>query len=94
MIRLNGLWLEEAGFHARDPVLVRCEDGKLITQDRARAEMLEAEMAFMEEETRKLRKKFLKEKEELHAWFVAERQEEYGRTVKDEEERFSGSWLK
>ncbi len=60
MIRLNGLWLEEAGFHAGDPVLVRCEDGKLIiTQDRARAEMLEAEKAFMEEETKKLRKMFL-----------------------------------
>ena len=42
MIRLNGLWLEEAGFHAGDPVLVRCEDGKLIImQDRAKAEMLE-----------------------------------------------------
>ena len=79
MIRLNGLWLEEAGFHAGDPVLVRCEDGKLvITQDRARAEMLEAEKAFMEEETKKLRKKFLKEKEDFHARLVAERQAGYG----------------
>ena len=94
MIRLNGLWLEEAGFHAGDPVLVRCEDGKLIiTQDIARAEMLEAEKAFMEEETKKLRKKFLKEKEDLHARLVAERQEEYGRTSEAEEEPFSDSWM-
>ena len=84
MIRLSGLWLEEAGFHAGDPVLVRCEDGKLIiTQDRARAEMLEAEKAFMEEETKKLRKKFLKEKEELHARLVAERQTGYGTAAED-----------
>lgn len=79
MIRLNGLWLEEAGFHAGDPVLVKCEDGKLIiTQDRARTEMIEAEKAFMEQETKKLRKKFQKDKEELHARFVAERQTGYG----------------
>ena len=90
MIRLNGLWLEEAGFHAGDPVLVRCEDGKLIiTQDRARAEMLEAEKAFMEEETKKLRKKFLEEREDFHERLVAERQEEYGRTSEVEEEPFS-----
>ena len=94
MIRLNGLWLEEAGFHAGDPVLVRCEDGKLIiTQDRVRAEMLETEKAFMEEKTKKLRKMLLKEKEDLHARLVAERQEEYGRTVEAEEEPFSDSWM-
>lgn len=29
-IRLMGQWLEAAGFHIGDPVLVRCEDGKLI----------------------------------------------------------------
>ncbi|MBQ2437742.1 MAG: type I toxin-antitoxin system SymE family toxin, partial [Clostridia bacterium] len=29
-IRLMGQWLEAAGFHIGDPVLVKCEDGKLI----------------------------------------------------------------
>ena len=76
-IRLMGQWLEAAGFHIGDPVLVRCEDGKLIISlDAARAEMIEAEKAFMEKETRKLHERFLKEKKALHAQFVAERQAE------------------
>lgn len=77
-IRLMGQWLEAAGFHIGDPVLVRCEDGKLIISlDVARAEMIEVEKAFMEKETRKLHERFLKEKKALHAQFVAERQAEY-----------------
>ena len=67
-IRLMGQWLEAAGFHIGDPVLVKCEDGKLIImRDTAREELIEAEKAFLEEETRKLQKKFLKEKKELKA---------------------------
>ncbi len=43
-IRLMGQWLEEAGFHIGDPVMVKCEDGKLIiAPDTARAELIEAE---------------------------------------------------
>ena len=62
-----------------DPVLVKCEDGKLIiTPDTSRVELIEAEKAFMEEETKNLHEKFLKEKKELHARFVAERRVEYG----------------
>ena len=77
-IRLMGQWLEAAGFHIGDPVLVKCEDGKLIImRDTAREELIEAEKAFMEEETKKLQKKFLKEKKELKARFVAERQANY-----------------
>ena len=54
-IRLMGQWLEAAGFHIGDPVLVKCEDGKLIISlDTARAELIEAEKAFMEKETRRL----------------------------------------
>ena len=75
-----GQWLEAAGFHIGDPVLVRCEDGKLIISlDAARAEMIEAEKAFVEKETRKLHERFLKEKKALHAQFVAERQAEYAK---------------
>lgn len=34
MIRLQGLWLEQCGFNIWDPILVKCEDGKLtITLD-------------------------------------------------------------
>ena len=74
MLRIQGLWLQELGFNVGDPVLVKCEAGKLIiTLDTSRAELIEAEKAFMEEETKKLQEKFLKEKEELHARFVAER---------------------
>ena len=45
--------------------------------EEAREELIEAEKAFLEEETRKLQKKFLKEKKELKARFVAERQANY-----------------
>ena len=79
-IRLMGQWLETAGFHIGDPVLVKCEDGKLIISlDTARAELIEAEKTFMEKETRKLHERFLKEKKKLHAQFVAERQAEYAK---------------
>lgn len=78
MLRIQGLWLQELGFNVGDPVLVKCEDGKLIiTPDTSRAELIEAEKAFVEEETKKLQKKFLKEKRELHARFVAERKNGY-----------------
>lgn len=78
MLRIQGLWLQELGFNIGDPVLVKCEDGKLIiTQDVSKAELIEAEKVFMEKETRKLHEKFLKEKRELHARFVAERQAGY-----------------
>ena len=68
-IRLMGQWLEAAGFHIGDPVLVKCVDTE-------REELIEAEKAFLEKETRKLHERFLKEKKELHAQFVAERQAE------------------
>ena len=78
MLRIQGLWFQELGFNIGDPVLVKCEDGKLIImRDTAREELIEAEKAFMEEETKKLQKKFLKEKKELKARFVAERQANY-----------------
>ena len=81
-IRLMGQWLESAGFHIGDPVLVTCEDGRLIiTPDTARAELIESEKAFMEKETRKLHERFLKEKRELHAQFVAEQQAEYAKDI-------------
>ena len=79
MLRIQGLWLQELGFNVGDPVLVKCEDGKLIiTPDTARVELIEAEKAFMEEETKKLHEKFIKEKKELHARFVAEKSARYG----------------
>lgn len=78
MLRIQGLWFQELGFNIGDPVLVKCEDGKLIImRDTAREELIEAEKAFMEEETKKLQKKFLKEKKELKARFVTERQANY-----------------
>lgn len=78
MLRIQGLWFQELGFNIGDPVLVKCEDGKLIImRDTAREELIEEEKAFMEEETKKLQKKFLKEKKELRARFVAEHHSNY-----------------
>ena len=51
MLRIQGLWLQELGFNVGDPVLVKCEDGKLIiTPDTTKVELMEAEKTFMEEE--------------------------------------------
>ena len=75
-----GQWLEDAGFHIGDTVIVKCEDGKLIiAPGTARAELIEAEKLFMERETRRLQERFAKEKKELRAQFVAERQAEYAK---------------
>lgn len=78
MLRIQGLWFQELGFNVGDPVLIKCEEGKLIIMvDTAMAELKKAETAFMEEETKKLHEKFLKEKKELRAKFEAERQVDY-----------------
>lgn len=78
MLRIQGLWFQELGFNIGGPVLVKCEDGKLIiTQDTARAELMDEEQAFMEAETKKLEEKFRKEKKQLRARFVAERRDGY-----------------
>ena len=79
MLRIQGQWFQELGFNIGDPVLVKCEEGKLIIMaDTAMAELKKAEKAFMEEETRKLQERFQKEKKELRARFVAERRADYG----------------
>ena len=65
---LKGQWLNEMGFEIGDQIKVECENGKLvISLDRERMEMLDAEKVFMEEETKKLQARFKKEKEEIHA---------------------------
>ena len=78
MLRIQGLWFQELGFNVGDPVLVKCEEGKLIIMaDTAMAQIKEAENAFMEKELKKLQQKFQKEKKELRARLVAERKSEY-----------------
>lgn len=77
-IILKGQWLQEMGFEIGDYISVSCENGKLIiTPDVEKAAMEKAETEFMEKEMKKLQKKFRKEKEILHAQFVAERAAEY-----------------
>ena len=74
MLRIQGLWLQELGFHVGDSVLVKCEDGKLIiTPDTVKPKLMEKE----EEEVKRLHDKFLTEKKEVHARYVAERMAEY-----------------
>ena len=56
-----------------------CEDGKIvITPDTERAAIAEAEQEFMDREMDALKKRFQKEKEQIHARFVAERKSVYG----------------
>ena len=76
---LKGQWLNEMGFEIGDQIKVECENGKLvISLERERIEMLDAEKVFMETETKKLQVRFQKEKEEIHARYVAERKVAYG----------------
>lgn len=78
-IMLKGKWLEELGFEIGDYISVSCEDGKIIiTPDAERAALAKGEQEFMEKEMAALSKKFRKEKERLHAQFVAEKNAEYG----------------
>ncbi len=78
MLRVSGMWLEELGFKSGDFVRIKCEDGQLvISLNEEKAQLAAEEKAFMEEETRKLQKRFQKEKDEIHARFVAERKARY-----------------
>lgn len=80
MLRIQGLWLEELGFNIGDPILVKCEDGKLIiTVDHAREDAETKEQAFLDEEMKKLQKKFEVEKKKIYQQVVAERKVRYGR---------------
>ena len=77
-IMLKGQWLKELGFDIGDYISVSCEDGKLvITPDRERATIIEAENAFMEREMKSLQKRFEEEKKLIHARFVAEDRTNY-----------------
>ena len=77
-IILKGQWLQEMGFEIGDYISVSCEDGKLIiTPDAEKAAIAKAEAEFMEKEVKKLQKKFQKEKEMIHAQFVAEQAPQY-----------------
>ena len=79
MIRISGLWLEKLGFNVGDCVCIKCDKGQLIiSRNEEKAQEKAAEKAFMEEETRKLEKRFQKEKKEIHARYVAEEKAGYG----------------
>ena len=79
MLRIQGLWLEELGFNVGEPILVKCEEGKLIiTVDQDRAIAQEKEQAYLDAEMKKLQKKFEAEKKKIYQQIVAERKEAYG----------------
>ncbi len=78
-ILLKGQWLKELGFEIGDFVSVSCENGKLIiTPDAERAALMKVESLFMEQETKKLQKRFRTQKTEISAQFVAEEKVGYG----------------
>ena len=49
----------------------------MITPDTERAELEQMKADFMEKDTKKLQKRFQREKEELYAQFVAEKKAQY-----------------
>ena len=69
-IRIQGQWLRELGFQVGDPVLVQCEDGRLVIQkDDLRIKRREQE----QEELKKLQERYEAEKRQIKQHFVAER---------------------
>ena len=82
-IILKGQWLQEMGFEIGDYISISCEDGKLIiTPDTEKAARVKEEAEFMDEEMKKLQKRFQAEQAKLRAQLVAERSTEYnGREV-------------
>ena len=78
-IMLKGQWLADLGFDIGDYISVSCEDGRIIiTPDVEKAALIKAEQEFIERKMASLSKRFQKEKDRLHAQFVAERSAEYG----------------
>jgi len=73
-LKIQGVWFQDLGFNIGDPVLVKCEDGRIIISvDEELIKEREEERAFMEVETRKLEAKFAEEKRRLKQLCVAER---------------------
>ena len=78
-ITLKGNWLSDLGFKIGDYVTISCEEGRLvITPDTEKAVLVKAEQEFMDREMKELRSRFQKEKERIHAQFVAENSGAYG----------------
>ena len=78
-ITLKGNWLSDLGFKIGDYVMISCEEGRLvITPDSEKAVLVKAEKEFMEREMKELQSRFQKEKERIHAQFVAENSASYG----------------
>ena len=78
MLRFQRQWLEELGFSIGEPILVKCEEGKLIlTVDHERLVAEEQEQAFLDEEMKKLKRKFQVEKKKLYQQIVPEREVGY-----------------
>lgn len=78
MLRISGKWFQELGFNSGDYVRVTCENGRIIiTPNKERAEEKAAEKAFIEKEIAKLQDRYKKEKEEIHARYVAEQKVNY-----------------
>ena len=78
MLRISGKWFQELGFNSGDYVRITCEDGKIIiTPNKEKAIEKAAEKAYMEAELIKLKDRFKKEKEEIHARYVAEQKVNY-----------------
>lgn len=75
MLRIRGRWLEELGFNIGDYVLVKCEDGKLtVTADRNGSGFREKELAYLDEEMKKLKTKYEKEKKMIYRKVMSERE--------------------
>ena len=78
-ITLKGNWLSDLGFQIGDYVTISCEEGRLvITPDTERAVLVKAEQEFMDREMKALQSRFQKEKERIHAQYVAENSGAYG----------------
>lgn len=74
-IILKGQWLNEMGFEIGDCIKVECENGRLVVSlDKERVTELEAKKAFMDAEMEKVTARYEKEKKQIYAQYVAEKE--------------------
>ena len=74
-IRIQGQWLQELGFKVEDPVLVQCENGRLVIQkDELRIRRREQE----QEELKRLQERYEAERKRIKDQYVVDRNLGYG----------------
>lgn len=78
MLRIQGHWFQELGFNIGDPVLVQCEDGKIIiTRNEELQKARDEEKLQLAAERERMEREFAAKRQQLRQLRVAERKARY-----------------